>query len=183
MQPAPVLSAVLTSALLLVPSLASTQTIEQVMAGAPGTGERFGIGMLGGLGYPGPLFGVRASIPASPKVGFDLDVAFNPDVGRMVTGQLRYLWKGRNVDGVSPHWIIGAVYFQSTSRSEIRWPDGTRTVTETPHSNVAGQFGIGFDAVTDRGGRVGVQFTTGVAPRAGPVIYAKLFVLFGKAKR
>ena len=140
------------------------------------------VGLLGAAGIPGPVAALRFSAIGA-RAGFDIDWGVLADDGpadnRFVAAQLRILTSRRTEGGHRVAVLIGGNQRDAVVRTEIRWPGGLRTVQETPASGIAGQFGVGFDWLGRRS-RIGLDLVTGVSDSAGPRIFAKLFVVWGR---
>jgi hypothetical protein len=180
-QPSVVLA--LSACLFLAPSFAlaqSTPAAPPPPAAEPPP-ERFGIGGAVGARIPGAFaFAlVRASAPLTPKVGIDIDLGQLRRTGRIVSAQVRYLFKGRRADGRGGYLIVGATSVRNDTRTEIRWPDGRIDVTIDRARVVVPQVGYGWDVLLTRGARLGVEVTTGGGEKTGPMPMAKAFVLWG----
>ena len=176
---------VLSACIFLTPPFAlaqSTQPSPPPPAAEP-PHERFGIGGAVGARLPGAsaLALIRASAPVTPKVGIDVDLGQLRRTGRIVSAQVRYLFKGRRADGRGGYLIIGAASVRNDTRTEIRWPDGRIDVTIDRARVVVPQVGYGWDLLSTRGARLGVEVTTGGGEKTGPMPMAKAFFLWGPA--
>ena len=147
--------------------------------------EHAGVGFSGATGIPGAVAAVRVSVPATPRLGFDIEAGRGLTAGDPYTavgGQMRWHWRGRSVAGGSMFGVFGAVVHGVTQRTEIRFPDRTFVQTERKTA-VAPQLGVGWDWQARHGTRLGVELTTGGSTAAGPRILAKLFAVWGRPLR
>jgi hypothetical protein len=165
--------------LLMVPASALAQTARPSQAHAEG---RFGVGGVAGPGTAGLLGAMRISVPASPRVAFDVDAGLlsaSSDRARgMVGAQLRWLRTPRRASGASDYGIFGLMHAREQRRTEIRFPDETIVQTE----NVTGLtpvVGYGIDGVLSNGARVGLELTGGGSENAGPRLFLKVFATWG----
>lgn len=140
------------------------------------------VGLLGGAGIPGPVASIRFSAIGA-RAGFDVDWGVLADNGpadnRFVAAQLRILTHRRTEGGHRVAVLVGGNQRDTVQRTEIRYPGGITIVRETPTSGIAGQFGVGFDWLRSRS-RIGLDLVTGGSGSAGPRIFAKLFVVWGR---
>jgi hypothetical protein len=152
---------------------------------APSSPAHVAIGGLAGAGIPGPVLAIRFGLVGS-RFGFDFDWGVVNDAGRSAAGlddrfiaaQMRVLIGKRKENGAGLSFLAGMNHLDTATRTNIRWPDGTRTVQVTPVSGSAGQVGIGFEWLGNHS-RVGLDLVTGAAGEAGPRLFAKLFVVWG----
>ena len=173
-----VLLSILSSVLIASPALAqSAPTAHPV--------ERVGVGGVGGPGTAGLLAAARVSIPASPRISFDIDaglVSSRSDRARGAAGvQLRWLRTERRRDGSSDYGIFGLMHAREVQRTEIRFPNETIVRTEGV-SGITPVVGYGFDWVHSSGARVGLELTGGGSESAGPRLFAKLFTVWAPAR-
>jgi hypothetical protein len=140
------------------------------------------VGLLGAAGIPGPVAALRFSAIGA-RAGFDIDWGVLADDGpadnRFVAAQLRILTRRRTEGGHRVAVLVGGNQRDTVQRTEIRYPGGITIVRETPMSGIAGQFGVGFDWLGSRS-RIGLDLVTGGSGSAGPRIFAKLFVVWGR---
>jgi hypothetical protein len=133
---------------------------------------------------------MRISAPASPRVGLDIAVGHVNGQGDTRSGadglvfgaQLRWHWHGRRTDGHSGYWLGGPLLMQMTDRTEIRWPGGVTTTIVERTIRTTLQVGYGWDWLSKRGTRAGIELSTG-GDEGGPVPMVKTFLVWGPGRR
>ena len=156
---------------------------ESVLAQSPTTTPRptegrVGIGGVGGSGTAGLIAAARLSVPAGPRISFDIDgglVSASKSRARAAFGaQVRWLRTPRRGNGSSDYGIFGLMHLREQRRTEIRFPGETIVRTERV-SGITPVVGYGFDWVYSRGTRLGLELTGGGSENAGPRLFAKVF--------
>ena len=152
---------------------------------SPATEGRVGIGGVGGPGTAGLLAAARLSVPASPRISFDVDaglVSSSNDRSRGAAGaQLRWLRTVRRRDGSSDYGIVGLMHVREVQRTEIRFPNETIVRTERVNG-ITPVVGYGIDWVHSSGARVGIELTGGGSESAGPRLFAKFFTVWAAGR-
>jgi hypothetical protein len=175
---------------MLMALLHSAPVAGQTAASPPPAGRpagHFGIGGSGALGMPGAVAAARFSAPLSKKAGFDFDIgritassAHGPR--RTLAAQFRVHHRGRAEQGNSGYFIFGAMHMKEILRTEVRFP-GETIVRIEPVVGTSPQFGYGWDYQASPGTRLGFEVITGGSEKAGPRMFARLFVLWGPPAR
>lgn len=148
------------------------------------TEGRVGIGGVGGPGTAGLIAAARLSIPAAPRISFDIDgglVSASSDRARATFGgQVRWLRTPRRRNGSSDYGIFGLMHLREERRTEIRFP--AETIVQTERVNgITPVVGYGVDWVHSRGTRLGLELTGGGSENAGPRLFAKVFFSWSPA--
>ena len=143
--------------------------------------ERFGIGGVAGPGTAGALASARLSVPAAPRVSFDIDLGLlsaSSDRARATAGvQLRWLRTQRQSNGSSDYGIFGVMHAREERRSEFRFPDEHIVQTERVNG-FSPVIGYGLDWLAANGTRLGVELTGGGSQSAGPRLFLKIFFVW-----
>lgn len=148
---------------------------------SPASKEPIALGGVVGVGLPAQLASVRLSLPFGKTWALDLDAGRVHGLGNdgQVAGgsgygaQLRWLWHGRNAEGLSGYWLGGPLYLQATNRTTWRAGNLTGVLIErAPIATV--QFGYGWDWISASGTRAGIELSKGGGE--GPVFLVNVFV-------
>jgi hypothetical protein len=173
-----------------VARLASSTAAAQPAPVASNTAERFGFGVAAGLGSEGTIRAVRISLPASDRFTVELTAGHVNDLrggdvvadGASFSAQLRWLWHGRDAKGWSGYWFFGPQVLEASSRTPVRWPNGTQTWLVDERAIATMQGGYGRDWLSPHGARTGLELSAG-SNYGVPVVFAHLFVVWGPPRR
>jgi hypothetical protein len=161
-------------------------------AGAQHTRESWKVGVTASAGFPAALGGFRFSAPLAPKAGIDLIVGTpvgkhgnqpGDGYGRMFISHIRWIHGGRDESGASRYLIFGVMGMRARWSTPIIYPGNVRTYLVTDDTLVGPRVGYGWDGITRRGTRVGVELTTGAVGEERPVMFANAFVMWGPPRR
>jgi len=157
-------------------------------ARAQGTRESWTVGVTGAAGLPAALASVRAGAALGEHAGIDVALAkltpsWYDELSPAVIAQVRWIRGGRSASGDSRYWIFGALAMKARSSTLIIYPGNVQksVVDETMVSMP--RFGYGWDHVTRRGARIGVELTTGAAGEQAGLMLANVFVMWGPPRR
>ena len=157
-------------------------------ARAQDTTESWKFGVSGAAGLPSSLGSVRVGAPLGPKVGVDFAVARltgwgDMEIGPAYISQVRYMRGGRKASGDSRYWIFGILGMHATSSTLIIYPGNVRKYLVEESVMVMPRVGYGWDHLTRRGTRIGVELTTGAAGEQAGLMLANVFVMWGPPRR
>jgi len=161
-------------------------------AGAQERRESWKLGLTASAGFPTALGGFRFSAPLASKAGIDLIVGMpagdhgnqpGDGYGRVFISQVRWIRGGRGESGASRYWIFGVMGMHARWSTLVIYPGNRRTYLVTDKALVGPRVGYGWDRITRRGTRVGVELTTGAVGEEMPVLFANTFVMWGPPRR
>ncbi len=161
-------------------------------AGAQDRRESWKLGVTASAGFPTAIGGFRFSAPLAPKAGIDLIVGTpvgdhgnqpGDGYGRMFISHVRWIRGGRDESGASRYWIVGVMGMHARWSTLVIYPGNLRTYLVTDQTLVGPRVGYGWDGITRRGTRLGVELTTGAVGEEMPVLFANAFVMWGPPRR
>ena len=150
--------------------------------------ESWKLGVTASAGFPTSLGGFRFSAPLAPKAGLDLIVGTpvgdhgnqpGDGYGRLFISHVRWIRGGRDESGASRYWIFGVMGMHARWSTLVIYPGNVRKYLVTDEALVGPRVGYGWDAITRRGTRLGVELTTGAVGEEMPVMFANVFVMWG----
>jgi hypothetical protein len=145
----------------------------------------FGVG--GALGFPLAMGTVRLSAPLGPKAGIDFAVGRlaggRDSLGRPFLTHVRWMRGGRKPSGDSRYWIVGAMLVRYSTSTLVIFPGHVRRYMGETRTLAIPRFGYGWDHLTRRGMRAGVELTTGAAGEEAGFLFANAFLMWGPPRR
>lgn len=123
--------------------------------------EPIAIGFVGGPGEPGTLAALRFSLPVWSRSDVDIDAG-------------RVGWSEPDNESLFLSFEFRILH---RPRTEMKRPRGFILGVNVAGGGVAPAFGYGLDLLATRHMRLGVELTTGGTPRAGPRVFAKLYIV------
>lgn len=148
--------------------------------------ESWKAGGLAGAGIPAAIGGLRLSVPAGPKAGFDLDLAsvgHGFGLGPVIVTDVRWMRGGRAANGNGRYWILGTAFSRYTNSTRVYYPGRQVTYLTDRHFIVLPRIGYGWDHVAPNGVRAGVDLTSGAAGETEAMLLATAFVMWGPPRR
>ncbi len=157
-------------------------------ATAQDTREQWKVGVTAAAGIPSGLGGIRVGAPMGNHAGIDLAVARltgwgDMDLGPAYITHVRWTRGGRSPSGDSRYWIFGALFMNMTSTTTVVYPGNVRHYLVERDTVGMPRFGYGWDHVTRRGTRVGLELTTGAAGEQAALMLANVIVMWGPPKK
>jgi hypothetical protein len=161
-------------------------------AGARDHRESWKLGVTASAGFPTSLGGFRFSAPLAPKAGIDLIVGTpagnhgnhpGDGYGRVFISHIRWIRDGRAESGDSRYWIFRVMRMHARWSTLVIYPGNVRKYLVTDETLVGPRVGYGWDGITRRGTRFGVELTTGAVGEEMPVLFANVFVMWGPPRR
>src|SRR5262249_8543048 len=157
-------------------------------ARAQDTRESWTVGVSGAAGLPSHLASVRAGASLGEHAGIDVALArlsggWSDHLSPAFITQVRWIRGGRTVAGDSRYWIFGALVMQARSSTTIIYPGNVRKYLVEEHTIAMPRVGYGWDHVTRRGTRVGLELSTGSAGEQAGLMLANAFVMWGPPRR
>jgi len=150
--------------------------------------ESWTVGVSGGAGVPASLASVRVGTALGPKAGVDIAVARLANAGGLLDSpafitQVRWMRGGRKESGDSRYWIFGVLGTHVTSSTLVIFPGNVRQYLVEEQTIVMPRLGYGWDHITRRGARIGVELTTGAAGEEAGLLLANAFVMWGPPRK
>lgn len=150
--------------------------------------ESWKLGVTAAAGWPAGLGALRASGPIGPNAGLDLAVARLTGIGEMETGlayitHVRWIRGGRKPSGASRYWVFGTLFMRTRSSTLVVYPGNVRTYLVEDRLWVMPRLGYGWDHVTRRGTRAGIELTTGAAGEQAGLVLANVFLMWGPPRK
>jgi hypothetical protein len=102
--------------------------------------------------------------------------------GFSFSGQLHWLWHGRQTNGWSGYWFFGPQFLEASARTPVIWPNGSRTWLVDDRTIATMQGGYGWDWLSPHGARAGLELSAG-SKYGVPVVFAHIFVVWGPPRR
>jgi hypothetical protein len=157
-------------------------------ARAQGARESWTIGAAGAAGWPAALASVRAGAALGTHAGIDVALArltssWYDDFSPAVITQVRWSRGGRKPSGDSRYWIFGVLAMKARSSTLIIYPGNVRKYLVEESIVAMPRVGYGWDHITRRGTRVGLELTTGSAGEEAGLMLANVFVMWGPPRR
>jgi hypothetical protein len=157
-------------------------------ARAQGRAEGVTFGVTAGAGIPAAMGAVRIGSPLGPHAGIDAGVARLTNVAGWHVGpayfaHVRWLRGGRDASGGGRYWIVGALGMRGTSSTSYGTTTKILGHIVKHETIIMPRLGYGWDQVTRRGGRFGVELTGGSAEEDVPLVLANVFVMWGPPRR
>jgi hypothetical protein len=157
-------------------------------ARAQGTRESWTVGVTGAAGLPAALASVRAGTSLGEHAGIDVAVArltpgWYDDLSPAVIAQVRWIRGGRSASGDSRYWIFGVLGMQARSSTLVIYPGNVRTYLVDESAVVMPRVGYGWDHISRRGTRFGLELTAGGAGEQAGLMLANVFVMWGPPRR
>ena len=157
-------------------------------ARAQGARESWSVGVTGAAGLPLSLASVRAGASLGEHAGIDVAIArlstgWYDHLSPAVMTQVRWCRGGRSAAGDSRYWIFGAMVMKARSSTLVIYPGNVRK--SFVEESIVGmpRVGYGWDHITRRGTRLGLELTTGSAGEEAGLMLANVFVMWGPPRR
>lgn len=148
--------------------------------------QSWSVGGLAGTGIPFGIGGLRVSVPGTPTVTIDFDIArVGPDtgLGRVFVADFRWMRHDRSANGNGRYWIFGAAFADKTSTTTLVYPGHQVERLTMRRGLVIPRLGYGWDHVAHNGLRAGLDLTTGAAGEEAGMMLGTVFVTWGPPRR
>jgi hypothetical protein len=151
--------------------------------------ETVKVGVSAAAGLPAGLAGLRLSVPAGPKLGVDFSVTRLTGIGGLdemgpaYITHVRWMRGGRAASGEGRYWIFGVLFMDFRTSTLIIYPGNVRKTIYEDQTWLMPRFGYGWDHVTRRGTRYGLELTTGAAGEEAGLMLANVFLMWGPPRK
>jgi hypothetical protein len=152
--------------------------------------DTWSVGVTGAAGFPAARVDGRLSLPMTPTIGIDLSAGHlagnlggDDSFGPIYITSVRWMRGGRASSGASRYWIFGTHLVGVRQTTPVIFP-GRDTQYLVEHKTlVVPRIGYGWDRVSRRGIRAGLELTTGAAGEEAPFVFANVFLMVGPPRR
>ena len=152
--------------------------------------DTWSVGVTAAAGFPAARLDVRVSLPMRPTVGIDLsaghltgDLGGDDSFGPVYITNVRWMRKGRGTSGAARYWIFGTHLVGVRESTAVVFP-GRDVQYRVDHKTlVVPRIGYGWDHVSRRGVRGGLELTAGAAGEEAAFVFANVFLMLGPPRR